>query len=226
MSFLVASHRLVRVGLVVLRTVIAGPGMVDARMSLRGCGRFQGRRYCWGGGRDGQAARGPQTVILAGAVRVVVPRPAAGNACRVLVLWSRCRSRSMVTRRLPRSCRTASRVAAVSGLGRLAVPLRALVMAARRAAVKEICRGCTACPARRPLRAGAADRAAVRAAARTSSQAVIQAACSCRIMSGQCDRKIGPVEGPAPRMADLASRSAVSDPSHRHLYAAASTPAG
>ena len=43
---------------------------------------------------------------------------------------------------------------------------------------------------------------------------------------GQCDRKIGPVEGPAPQMADLASRSAVSDPSHYHLQAAASVPAG
>ena len=59
--------------------------------------------------------------------------------------------------------------------------------------------------------------AAARAAARASSAAVIQAACSWRIMSGVCDRKIGPVEGPAPRMADLASRSAVSGPFHRHL---------
>src|SRR5437016_5608417 len=65
------------------------------------------------------------------------------------------------------------------------------------AAVKEIALGWTGYPARRPLRAGAADRAAWRATARTSSLAVIQAACSCRIMSGQCDRKIGPVEGPA-----------------------------
>ena len=167
-------------------------------------------------------------MILAGALRVVVPRPAAGNACRALVLWSRCRSRSTMMRRLPRSRRTASRAAAVSAAGRLAVavPARVAVMAARRAAVKEISRGWTGCPARRPLRAGAADRAAARAAARTSSTAVIQAACSWAIMSGQCDRKIGPVEGPAPRIADLASRSAVSDPSHRRLYAAASTAAG
>ena len=33
-------------------------------------------------------------VMTAGAVRVVVSRPAAGNAWRALVLWSRCRSRS------------------------------------------------------------------------------------------------------------------------------------
>ena len=32
----------------------------------------------------GQAARGRQTVMTAGAVRVVMSRPAAGNACRVL----------------------------------------------------------------------------------------------------------------------------------------------
>ena len=105
----------------------------------------------------------------------------------------------------------AGRRAAVSAAGRLAVaaPDLVVVIAARRAAVKEISRGWTGCPARRPLRAGAADRAAARAAARTSSQAVTQAACSWRIMSGVRDRKIGPVEGPAPRMADLASRSAV-----------------
>ena len=139
---------------------------------------------------------GPQMVILAGAVRVVVPRPAAGKACRALVWWSRCRSRSMLTRRLPRSRRAVPRAAAVSGAGRLAVavPVRVVVMAARRAAVKEISRGWTGCPARRPLRAGAADLAAARAAARASSVAVIQAACSWRIMSGVCDRKIGPVE--------------------------------
>ena len=161
----------------------------------------------------------PQTVMRAGALRVGVPRPAAGNACRALVLRSRCRSRSMVTRRLPRSRRVPLRRAVMMAAGRLAVahPLRTVVMATRRAAVKEISLGWTGCPARRPLRAGAADPAAWRATARTSSQAVIQAACSCRIMSGQCDRKIGPVEGPAPRIADLASRSAVSDPSHRHL---------
>jgi hypothetical protein len=107
----------------------------------------------------------------------------------------------------------------VSALGRLAVaaPDLVVVIAVRRAAVKEISRGWTGCPARRPLRAGAADRAAARAAARTSSQAVTQAACSWRIRSGQRDRKIGPADGPAPRIADLASRSAVSDPSHHHL---------
>ena len=101
-----------------------------------------------GGGAGVQAARGPQTVIAAGALRVVVPRPAAGNACRALVLWSRCRSRSMVTRRLPRSRRAAWRRAAVRAAGRLAVaaPVRMVVMAARRAAVKEISRGCDGLP--------------------------------------------------------------------------------
>ena len=91
-------------------------------------------------------------VILAGAFRVTVPRPAAGNACRALVLWSRCRSRSMVMRRLPRSRRVFLRAAEVSTAGRLAVavPVRTLVMAARRAAVKEISLGWTGFPARRP----------------------------------------------------------------------------
>ena len=51
-----------------------------------------------------------------------------------------------------------SRFAAVRAGGRLAVaaPDRTEVMTARRAAVKEICRGCTGFPARRPLRAGTA----------------------------------------------------------------------
>ena len=31
-----------------------------------------------------------------------------------------------------------------------------------------------------------------------------------------CDRRIGPVDGPAPLMADLASFSRVSEPIHRH----------
>ena len=85
-----------------------------------------------------------------------------------------------------------------------------------RAAVKEISRGWTGWPARPPLQAGAADAAAARAVARTSSVAVTQAACSCWTRPGDCDRNIGPVDGPAPLIAGLASFRAVSDPSHRH----------
>ena len=63
---------------------------------------------CWRGWRRDrgfQAASGPRTVMTAAALRVVMSRPAAGNACLALVLRSRCRSRSMVKRRLPRSRR-------------------------------------------------------------------------------------------------------------------------
>src|SRR5271170_1226008 len=86
--------------------------------------------------------------------------------------------------------------------GRLAVaaPDRVEVMSARRAAVKEISRGCTAWPARLPLPAGTAMPAAARAAARASSVAVIQAACSWATRAGDCERSIGPVDGPAPRI--------------------------
>jgi hypothetical protein len=100
------------------------------------------------------------------------------------------------------------------GGGRLAVaaPDRTEVMTARRAAVKEICRGWTGCPARRPSRAGTATAAAARAAARASSTAVIQAACSWAIRAGECERSIGPVNGPAPLIADLASFRQVSEP--------------
>ena len=61
-------------------------------------------------------------------------------------------------------------------------------------------------------------RAAAQASARMSSVPQIQAACSWVISSGAAERKIGPVEGPAPVMADFASFRAVSDPGHRHAY--------
>ena len=111
----------------------------------------------------------------------------------------------------------ASRLAAVSAAGRLAVaaPDRVEVMTARRAAVNEISRGCTGWPARLPLPAGTATAAAARAVARASSMAVTQAACSWAIRAGDADRSIGPVDGPAPLIADLASFREVSDPIHR-----------
>jgi hypothetical protein len=83
---------------------------------------------------------------------------------------------------------------------------------ARRAAVKEISRGRTGSPARRPRRAGEAIAAAVRAAARASSTAVTQAACSWATRAGECERNISPVDGPAPLIADLATFRQVSEP--------------
>ena len=62
--------------------------------------------------------------------------------------------RSTWTRRRARRARMASRFAAVREAGRLAAPDRTEAVMARRAAVKEIWRGCTDCPARRPRRAG------------------------------------------------------------------------
>ena len=64
-------------------------------------------------------------------------------------------------------------------------------------------------------RAGTATAAAARAVARASSTAVTQAACSWVIRAGDCERSIGPVEGPAPLIADLASLRQVSEPAHR-----------
>ena len=58
---------------------------------LAGCARFRAREMSWS--RDatvrGQAAVVPQTCTWAGAVRVVIPRGACGNACLLLILWSR-----------------------------------------------------------------------------------------------------------------------------------------
>src|SRR6266568_4404591 len=181
--------------------------MGGARLSLRAGGRFHVRRFPQGSGRvtargDGQAAVGLQTPARAIAVRVVMPRPAPGKAWRALVLRSRWRLRSMTMRRLPRARRVSRWKALVMGTGRLAVaaPDRMLARAARRAAA--------------------------RARARMSSVPQIQAACSCVISSGAAERKIGPVDGPAPVMADFASFREVSDPVHRQAYAAASWAAG
>src|SRR5664280_3440080 len=88
-----------------------------------------------------------------------------------------------------------------------------VVIAVRRAVVKEICRGWMFWPAWDPLLIGVAARAAARVRAWTSSVAHIQAACSWAINSGVVERRIAPVEGPAPWMRDLASRRAVSLPS-------------
>src|SRR5690349_9801911 len=175
-------------------------------------GRFHDRGWC-----GGQAVRGWQTLIWAGAVRVTRRGPPAGKPGRALVLRSRCRLRSTVTRCLARPARIRLRLAVISGAGRLAVaaPDRTEAMMARRAAVKEIWRGCTGCPARRPRRAGTATVAAARAVARASSTAVTQAACSWAARAGECDRSIGPVDGPAPLIADLASFRQVSEPTQR-----------
>src|ERR1019366_240469 len=126
----------------------------------------------------GQAAIGPQTLISAAAVRMGMRGPPGGKPGRTLVLRSRCRSRSTSTRRRGRPARIASRRAAVSGAGRLAVaaPDRVVVITARRAAVNDISRGWTGWPARLPLPAGMAIAAAARAAARAGAAAMEQAA--------------------------------------------------
>src|ERR1019366_2680295 len=134
---------------------------------------------------------GPQTLIWAVAVVVARCGPPGGKPSRALVFRSRCRSRSVSTRRRARPAQMASRVAAVSSAGRLAVaaPDLAEGMTARRAAVNEISRGWTTWPARLPLRAATA--------------------------TGEPERSIGPVDGPAPLIADLDSFRQVSDPIHR-----------
>jgi hypothetical protein len=50
--------------------------------------------------------------------------------------------------------------------------------------------------------------------ARASSTAVTQAACSWAARAGEQERSIGPVDGPAPLIADLASFRQVSEPIH------------
>ena len=124
----------------------------------------------------------------------------------------------MVTRAVAIRARARWWAAARVGAGSEAVaaPARTVVIRVRRAVVNDRCRAATGCPVRGPLRKGVAMAAALRVAARTSSVAVAQAACSWRISSGLCERRIAPVPGPASWMADLASRRAVSEPSQRH----------
>ena len=193
-------------------------------MSLRVCGRFHGRqvlRLLREGWDAGKAARsggdGPADADVGSRGEDGTARPAGREAQAGLVLRSRCQLRSTWTRRRATAASALSRFAVISGEGRLAVaaPVRVEVMTARQAAVKEISRGCTGCPARRPLPAGMAIAAAARASARVGSTAVTQAACSWATRAGDPDRSIGPVDGPAPLMADLASFSEVSEPIHR-----------
>src|SRR6266568_4192352 len=65
--------------------------------------------------------------------------------------------------------------------------------------------------------AGAAARAASRVTPRVISVEAAQAAISWAIRAGLPERSIAPVPGPAPCSGAFASRSPVSDPSHRHL---------
>ena len=176
------------------------PGCRSGRAAgSRGRRLMQGTGVAVSPGR-GQAASGQQMLIWAVAVRAGRPRGALGKAWRALVLWSRCRLRSTWTRRLPTAAITARQLAVMTWRGRLAValPWRTAAIRVRRQAVNEISRGWTGWPARPPLAAGAARRAAARAVARTSSVAVTQAACSCWTRPGDCDRKISPA-GARPR---------------------------
>src|SRR6266566_209396 len=190
--------------------------MAMAWMSRRAGGRLHGPASAAGRG-GGQAATGMQTLIWALAVSAGMRGPPAGKPGRALVLRSRWRLRSTSTRRRARLARALSRLAVIAGAGRLAAaaPARVVAMTARRAAVKEISLGWTGWPARLPLRAGTAMAVAARAVARVSSVAVTQAACSWAIRAGEAERSIGPVDGPAPLIADCASFRQVSDPIHR-----------
>ena len=184
-------------------------------------GRFHGPAGCFPGtvfgvyaGQAGALAR----VMTAGATRVPVSaRPARGNVLAHLALRTRCRFRSMTVRYLASSLASAVQ---------LVFPARIAAVTARRVRAWEISRAWTAIPARRPFRAGTAASAAARATPRVISVAAAQAASSCRTRPGDWERSIGPADGPAPRRPALASRSAVSDPSHRHLYRAARSAAG
>lgn len=124
----------------------------------------------------------------------------------------------MVTRVVAITARTAWWAAARAGAGSEAVapPVRTVVIRVRRAVVNDRCRAATAWPVRGPFWKGAAMVAAERVVAWTSSVATIQAACSWVSGFGLCERRIAPIAGPASWMVDLASRRAVSEPSHRH----------
>src|SRR6266704_2583248 len=90
-----------------------------------------GRRAA--GGEEGQAAMGTQTLIWARAVSAGTRGPPGGKLSRALVVRSRWRLRSMLTRWRARLARALSRFAVIAEAGRLAVavPARVVVMTAR-----------------------------------------------------------------------------------------------
>src|SRR4051812_41915334 len=121
--------------------------MVAARLSgrvrrvpVRGDVLVEGPRRC-----GGQAAVVPQTCTWAGAVRVVMSRVTCGNGCLDLILWSRWRCRSVVTRAVAITARARWWAAARVGAGREAVaaPARTVVIRVRRAVVNDRCRAAT-----------------------------------------------------------------------------------
>src|SRR5512144_2815006 len=95
--------------------------------------------------RPCQAAVAPQTCRWAGAVRVVMVRGACGNACLDLILWSRWRCRSVVTRAVAITARAWWWAAARAGAGSEAVaaPVRTVLIRVRRAVVNDRCGGAT-----------------------------------------------------------------------------------
>ena len=101
----------------------------------------------------------PQTCTWAGAVRVVMPRGACGNGCLLLILWSRWRCRSVVTRAVAITVRARWWAAARAGAGSeaVAVPARTVAIRMRRAVVNDRCRAATGWPVRGPLRNGCGD---------------------------------------------------------------------
>ena len=170
-----------------------------------------------GGGEEGQAATGTQTLIWARAVSAGTCGPPGGKLSRVLVVRSRWRLRSMSTRRRARLARALSRFAVIAEAGRLAVavPARVVVMTARRAAVKEISRGWTGWPGALALAGGHGDRRGGAGCRAGQLGGGHPGGVFLRDQGGEADRSIGPVDGPAPLIADLASFKAVSDPIHR-----------
>ena len=98
--------------------------MAAARLSGR-VRRVPDPGMSWSGDATvrGQAAV-PQTCTWAGAVRVVMPRGACGNGCLVLILWSRWRCRSVVTRAVAITARARWWAAARAGAGSEAVASR------------------------------------------------------------------------------------------------------
>jgi hypothetical protein len=153
-----------------------------------------------GGGAGVDVRRGVPERLTALDPSWAVPVPADGD-------------RAVATR-----CRAAWWAAVLAWVGRLAVavPARTVATTVRQATAKDRCRAWTGCPARGPLANGAATAVAERRVARTSPVAIVQAACSESTRSGVAERRIAPVPGPAALMVDLASRRAVSAPSHRH----------
>ena len=160
---------------------------------------------------------GSQTLIWAVAVSAGTRGPPGGKPSRALVLRSRWRLRSMSTRRRARLARALSRLAVIAEAGRLAVAVAGPGGGddgAARGGERDL-PGVDGLAGALALAGGDGDRRGGAGCRAGQLGGGHPGGVLLGDQGGGADRSIGPVDGPAPLIADLASFRQVSDPIHR-----------